>query len=107
MKSIESTVRIALATAAVAGSLAGCTSKFKEGDKGIAPQDIVVVTDYNVPNVRKPTCTIHKGDSVEITGFSTLNLGSSEKQGLIELTTSDCKGYVFDDMSLNDDIDIK
>lgn len=85
--------------------LTACSSKFQIGDTGIAPQDIVVVTDYNTTTRYKPTCTIKKGNTVEITGFSTLNLGSSEKQGLIELTGSNgCKGWVFDNLSLNNDI---
>jgi len=83
-------------------TLTGCHSKFQYGDITIAQEDIRVVEDYNAPTLNKPTCTIHEGDSVTISGFSTLSMGSSAKQGLIELSSSNgCVGWAFDDISLN------
>jgi len=101
MRSIESTVRIALATTAIAGGLAGCSSKFDNGDKLVAKENITVVTDYNASTVYKPTCEIKEGESVKVTGFSTLNLGSSDRQRLIELDSSTCTGWAIDSPSLN------
>lgn len=82
--------------------LTGCHSKFQYNDSLVAQEDITVVEDYNAPTLNKPTCTIHEGDSVTITAFSTLSMGSSAKQGLIELSSSNgCVGWAFDDSSLN------
>ncbi len=101
MRSVESSIRIALATTAIAGGLAGCSSKFDNGDQLVAKENITVVTDYNAPSLYKPTCDIKKGEAVEVEGFSTLSLGSTEKQEIIELSSPNCTGWAFDDRSLN------
>lgn len=81
--------------------LAGCQSKFQNGDQLKATRDIKVVVNYNSSDLYKPTCIIHEGDRVTVTGFSSLSLGSTEKQGLIQLSSPDCTGWTADDSSLN------
>lgn len=83
------------------GVLTGCHSKFQYNDSLVAQEDIIVVEDYD--NWQLPKCTINKGDAVTITGFSSLKQGGgSETQPLIELSSSGCTGWAFDDPSLND-----
>jgi len=84
--------------------LSSCSSGLELGHTGTAKKNIVVVIDYNLGSY-KPKCTIERGNSVRVVDFSTLNLGSGERQPLVELSSSNgCRGWAFDDSSLSNKI---
>jgi outer membrane biogenesis lipoprotein LolB len=80
--------------------LTGCSSRFNKGDKLVAQENITVVEDYN--NWQLPKCTIAKDAAVTVTGFSSISQGGGgDQQGIIELSSDGCNGWIADDASLN------
>lgn len=75
--------------------LSGCISV---GDQLSAKREVNLIADWNAPSLYKPvSCTLQKGEKVEVVDISTLYLGSSSRETIIQVSSQErsCVGWGF------------
>lgn len=75
-----------------------CTACTSVGDQLVSKKDISLVKDWNSPTIIKPiSCYLHKGEKVEVVDVSTLSLGSSNTEKILQVSSleQNCIGWSF------------
>jgi len=76
------------------------TSCISVGDVVTAKSDVSLIADWNAPTLVKPVaCTLHEDEVVEVVDISTLILGSSYHETIIQVSSQErnCIGWGFPD----------
>jgi len=92
---IKSVVLFVVFLVAAIVLLSGCMSV---GDQVSAKREVTLIADWNAPTLYKPVaCTLQKGEAVEVIDISTLILGSSYHETIIQVSSQerDCVGWGF------------